>query len=131
MLLNWPGGGDLRALFVKPGHLSLELLTRVANKNTLEEAVTLLAGTGYESALRSGLAAYQQTRRLSDIERPLKRLRLRRLAGLVVKDPLGIGVPLSYFALKASEVGNIRWIAQGINLGLDSRAIEQELEFPA
>jgi vacuolar-type H+-ATPase subunit C/Vma6 len=130
LLLNWPGG-DLGALFVRPGHLSLELLTRVANKNTLEEAVTLLAETIYEPALRTGLAAYQQTRRLSDIERSLKHLRLHWLAGLVVKDPLGIGVPLSYFALKSSEVSNIRWIAQGINLGLDSKAIKQELDFPA
>jgi vacuolar-type H+-ATPase subunit C/Vma6 len=31
-------------------------------------------------------------------------------------------------ALKVNEVGNIRWITQGINLGLKPDAIQAELE---
>ena len=53
------------------------------------------------------------------------------MAGLIINDPLGIGVFLGYFALKKSEVTNIRWVAQGINLGLEADAIKAELEFPA
>jgi vacuolar-type H+-ATPase subunit C/Vma6 len=65
---------------------------------------------------------------LSDIERQLKRYRLEWLAAQITKDPLGIGVVLGYVALKVNEVGNIRWIAHGINLGLKADTIQAELE---
>jgi V/A-type H+-transporting ATPase subunit C len=126
---EWSRTGDLRDLFVGPGDISLNLLSRLAKQNTMDEAIELMAGTAYAAALSRGLAVYKQSKRLSDIEKALKRLRLRRLGGLIMKDPLGIGVPLSYFALKTSEVTNLHWIAQGINLGLDSKVIKRELEF--
>jgi vacuolar-type H+-ATPase subunit C/Vma6 len=48
---------------------------------------------------------------------------------LIPKDPLGIGVVLGYIALKINEVNNIRWIAQGANIGLKAEAIHLEVEF--
>jgi vacuolar-type H+-ATPase subunit C/Vma6 len=42
---------------------------------------------------------------------------------------LGIGVLLGFLALKTNEIGNIRWVAQGINMGLKAEAIRAELEF--
>jgi vacuolar-type H+-ATPase subunit C/Vma6 len=50
------------------------------------------------------------------------------MATLIVKDPLGIGVVLGYIALKTAELAKIRWIAQGINLGLKADAIKAELD---
>jgi vacuolar-type H+-ATPase subunit C/Vma6 len=120
---------DLCQLFVGPGRLPFALLKKVGEQDSLESAVEILAGTLYEPPLRAGLAAYARSQRLSDFEKQLRRFRLRWMAGLIIKDPLGVGVPLGYFALKTSEVTNIRWIAQGIDLGLEAEAIKAELEF--
>jgi vacuolar-type H+-ATPase subunit C/Vma6 len=54
---------------------------------------------------------------------------LRWKAGLVAADPLGIGVPLGYSALKVNEVANLRWLARGIHLELGADAIKADLEF--
>lgn len=128
-LRRWLETDDLRSLFVKSGKLSSDLLMQVARQNSLDDAIELLAATSYGEALGAGLAAYRQSKRLSDVEKPLGHWRLRQVAALMNKDPLGIGVPLSYFALKTSEVSNICWIAQGINLRLEPRVILHELEF--
>lgn len=125
------GGDDLDRLFVGPGQLPFELLERVGEQHSLENAVETLAGTPYQAPLRAGLEACARSGRLSDLEKELRRLRLRWMAGLIIKDPLGIGVPLGYFALKTGEVVNIRWIAQGISLGLGTDAIRAELQFVA
>jgi vacuolar-type H+-ATPase subunit C/Vma6 len=68
---------------------------------------------------------------LSEFEKQLRHSRLEWMSRLISKDPLGIGVVLGYLALKIAEVNNIRWIAQGINLGLKPSAIRAELEFAA
>ena len=123
------GGNDLDRLFVGPGRLSFEFLVRVGGQDSVERAVEVLAGTPYQPPLRAGLEVYARSGRLSDLEKGLRHFRLRWMAGLIIKDPLGIGVPLGYCALKTSEVSNIRWITQGINLGLEADAIRAELEF--
>jgi V/A-type H+-transporting ATPase subunit C len=123
------GGDDLGRLFVGPGRLPFELLAQVREQDSPEGAVETLAGTPYQAPLRAGLEAYARSGRLSDLEKQLRRFRLRWMAGLIIKDPLGIGVPLGYIALKTSEVANIRWVAHGISLGLETNAIKAELEF--
>lgn len=125
------GTDDLGHLFVGPGQLPFELLARVGGQDDLQSAVDILTGTPYEASLREGVEAYRRSGRLSDFEKHLRCFRLRWMAGLIIKDPLGIGVPLGYFALKTSEVTNIRWVAQGISLGFDADAIKAELEFVA
>jgi vacuolar-type H+-ATPase subunit C/Vma6 len=104
---------------------------RIGSQDSLEAAVELLAGTRYEPALRAGLVSYGRTRRLSEFETQLKHFRMRWLAELIYKDPLGIGVFLGYLALKINEVNNLRWIAQGINIGLSTGEIKAGLENPA
>ena len=71
---------------------------------------------------------YAKSGRLSDFEKELRRYRLRWMCGLIPKDPLGIGVILGFLALKTNEIGNIRWVAQGISLGLKPEAIRAGLE---
>lgn len=129
ILLKRLGGDDLERLFVGPGRLSFEILGRAAGQDTVARAVEILAQTPYRVPLRTGLAVYGRSGRLSDLEKELRRFRLRWMAGLFIKDPLGIGVPLGYCAFKTSEVSNTRWIAHGINLGLEANAIVAELEF--
>jgi len=51
--------------------------------------------------------------------------------GMIEKDPLGIGVTIGYIALKVNEIGNLRWIAHGIELGLAPDAIKADMEMLA
>jgi V/A-type H+-transporting ATPase subunit C len=129
VLPRWLGADGFRRLFIDPGRLSFELLTSAGDQETPEAAVEALAGTPYEPLLRAGLEAYAQSGRLSDFEKYLRHFRLRWMAGLIAKDPLGIGVLLGYLALKTSEVSNLRWLAQGIRLGLKTEEIRRDLEF--
>ena len=87
-----------------------------------------MAGTPYTTALQAGLTAFRASGRLSDFERHLRLYRLHWMRKQIVQDPLGIGVPVGYLALKANEVSNLRWIAHGLRQGLDSRAIRAGLE---
>ena len=128
-LRKWVGSDDLDGLFVGPGRLPFELLSQAGRQDTMEAAVKILARAPYEPPLRAGLGAYMRSGRLGDFEGHLRGFRLRWTARLIATDPLGIGVPLGYSALKVNEVANLRWVAQGINLGLDADAIKAELEF--
>ncbi len=123
------GDEGMDSLFVAPGRLPVELLVQVGEQDNLETAVRVLARTPYAPALRAGLRAYSRSGRLSDVESQLRRFRLSWMAKLFIRDPLGIGVPLGYFALKTSEVINIRWVAFGIHQGLDANTIRTGLEF--
>jgi vacuolar-type H+-ATPase subunit C/Vma6 len=129
ILRDWLDSDDLNLLFVGPGKLSFDLLTRAGNQETVPAAVELLAGTAYEPSLRNGLSAYASTGRLSEFEKQLRRFRLERMSALISKDPLGIGAVLGYLALKINEISNIRWIAHAINLGLASNSIRSELVY--
>jgi V/A-type H+-transporting ATPase subunit C len=123
------GSDDLSRYFVGPGRLSFELLNRAATQDTLEAATEILSGLPYERLLQAGLSAYKCSGRLSDFETHLRASLLRWKARLVATDPLGIGVPLGYSALKVNEVANLRWLARGIHLELGADAIKAELEF--
>lgn len=122
--------GDKRVtrFFVGPGHISFNLLSDACNRGNVAGAIETLSGTALAPALRLGLKRYGQSQRLSDIEKPLKRHRLEWAAKQLIKDSLGIGVALGYIAIKINEVANIRWIAQGTNLGLATEEIKSELE---
>lgn len=117
--------------FVKAGRIPLEILTDAAAGDTVPSAVDALSSTAFHSVLREGAETYSRTNRLSDIERKLRHARLVQLAGMIGRDPLGIGVTLGYIALKVNEIGNLRWIAHGINLGLAPDAIKADLEIVA
>jgi V/A-type H+-transporting ATPase subunit C len=125
---NRSGLLDAHHLFVGPGRLTFTTLSRAAFEPTVKAAVETLAGTPYAEPLRKGLQAYAQTNRVSSFEKHLTKFRLDWAKRLVARDPLGIGVLIGYLALKINEVSNIRWIANGINLGLKSNAIRLELE---
>ena len=117
-----------RQWFVGPGRLSFATLSRAASELTVKAAVESLAGILYEDPLRKGLQAYDQSHRVSSFEKQLRKFRLDWARRLIARDPLGIGVLIGFLALKINEVSNIRWIANGINLGLMPNAIRLELE---
>jgi V/A-type H+-transporting ATPase subunit C len=128
MLRRKLGSEEVERLFIKAGRIPFETLSTASRQDAVSTAVESFAGTELESALRAGLQIYSRSNRLSDIEKQLSHYRLKQLGWLIQKDPLGIGVVLGYIALKVNEIGNIRWIAQGINLDLKAEAIQAELE---
>lgn len=129
LLRDQLGTDEITHLFIGPGRLPFAQLANAARQETVTSAIeTTLSGTAFEPALRAGLEVYARSSRLSDIEKQLRRYRLRWMAGQISTDPLGIGVVLGYLALKINEIGNLRWIAQGINLGINLEAIRAELE---
>ena len=129
-LREWFHTDQLDRFFVGPGKITFATLVRAGGQDTINAAVEILADTPYEIPLNLGLKAYAHSALLSDIEKQLKHFRLTWLSRQIYKDPLGIGVLLGYVALKVNEVSNLRWIAQGISLGLKVEAIRAELEYP-
>jgi V/A-type H+-transporting ATPase subunit C len=129
-LRQWLGSDELRNLFLGSGRLPHDRLENAASQTTWEAFVDALEGSPYEEPLRAGWRAFTRTGRLSEFERHLERYKLRWLAGQIARDPLGIGTPMGYLALKSNEMRNLRWIAWGIHLGLTQGEIRAELEGP-
>ncbi len=125
------GGEGIEGLFVGPGHIPFRLLLAATQRTTVTEAVNSLAATAYGLALADSTQAYSVSGRLSAFERALAGQQLRRSAGFVGRDPLGIGVLLGYVALKTNEVSNLRAIAHGLALGTQPARIRAELGFVA
>lgn len=128
LLHTWLGSDDLEKALVLPGQIPSATLILAGSQDSLASAVGLLVHTLYGPALQAGLETFNRSGRLSDLEKQLRHYHLVRMAQLIAKDPLGIGVVFGYIALKVNEINNLRWIAQGINLGLDPKAIQAELE---
>jgi vacuolar-type H+-ATPase subunit C/Vma6 len=122
-------GDGLQSLLVGPGELSFRVLESAGEQDTLEEAVALLTGSPYTTALEAGMNDFLSSRRLSDFEFQLRLHRLRWMRNQILLDPLGIGVPVGYLALKTSEISNLRWIVHGIHQEFGRRAILAGLEF--
>lgn len=122
------GTDKVEHLFVGPGRIPFDLLTDACGQETVAAAVETLAKTHLGPSLRAGLDAYARSNRLSDIERQLRHFRLEWMARQIARDPLGIGVVLGYVAMKVNEIGNLRWITHGINLGLKPAVILADLE---
>jgi vacuolar-type H+-ATPase subunit C/Vma6 len=121
------GAADPRPLFVGPGRLPFALLIEAAGQKSVAQAVETVADTAYGPALAAAAKRYPLSRRLSEFEHALRQQQLQQAAGLLARDPLGIGVLIGYLALKANEAANLRQIAWGLQLGLDAETIRAEL----
>ena len=128
LLHDYFGDEQVNCLFIGPGRIAFDVLTDACHRDNVAAAIEALADTALEPALQAGLKHYEGSQRLSDIEKQLRRYRLKWMATQMVEDPLGIGMVLGYITIKTNEVGNIRWIAHGINLGLKVKMIQDELE---
>jgi vacuolar-type H+-ATPase subunit C/Vma6 len=107
------------------------MLLSAGMQDSLLAAVNVLAGTPYGLYLKAGMHMYAKTGHLSDLERELQHYHLEWMSKQIIKDPLGVGVLLGYFASKVNEINNLRWIAHSISLGLAPNVIRAELEFIA
>lgn len=123
------GSDNATPLFVGPGRVPLALLAEMARQESISTAVNMLAETPFGATCAGVMDAYAASPRLSVFEHALARQQLRYAAGLIVRDPLGIGVLLGYVALKTNEVANIRAIAHGLMLSEKPVRIRAELMF--
>jgi V/A-type H+-transporting ATPase subunit C len=128
LLRDYYGEEQVNCLFIGPGHIAYDLLAEACHRDSVAAAIETLANTALAPVLQAGLKHYEDSQRLSDIEKQLSHYRLQWMTFQMVKDPLGIGVVLGYIAVKTKEVGNIRWIAHGIDIGLKVEAIRDDLE---
>jgi len=128
LLREYFGDDRVEHLFIGPGRIDFELLKNVCNQDSVAAAIESLADTVLAPALQAGLKRYEDSQKLSNLEKQLKGYRLKWMANQMVKDPLGISVVLGYIAIKTNEVNNIRWIAHGLDLGLKTETIRAELE---
>ena len=119
---------ELGYLLIGPGKLPISVLELAAVQETVPAAVQVFTGTSYEKPLAAGLEAYARSARLSDFEKHLMRFRLKWMSAQISSDPLGIGVVLGYLALKTNEINNLRWILEGISMGLNPAAIKAAVE---
>lgn len=122
------GAPEMTHFLLGPGRISGDILLNAGSQDSVPAAIETLSGSFFSPALRAGLQEYMRSNRLSDIEKQLRRFRLKWLAGQITQDALGIGVVLGYLALKINEIGNLRWIMLGIDLGLQPVAIRAGLE---
>jgi V/A-type H+/Na+-transporting ATPase subunit C len=123
------GTSNLKSVFAGFGSITLERLIRVYQAKTLKSAVGMLAETVYAPVLREGVQVFEQSGRLSAVERSLRKYQLRWLSWQIAKDPLGIGVVLGFMALKTNEIANLRRIARAIQLKQSPAAVQAALEF--
>jgi len=119
---------DIKDCFIDAGIISRSTLIAISEEKDLEKAIDRLRGTLYYSCLMEGLNHYQQTKLLTEFEERLRKMLLVRASEYPFKDPLGVGVPIGYLVRKTSEMQNLWWIAQGIQLGFDSADIIEHLE---
>jgi len=128
LLQEYIGDERVNCLLIGPGRITFDVLTEACHKDNVAGAIEALTDTALAPVLQAGLERFEQTQRLSDIEKQLKRYRLEWMANQIFRDSLGIGMVLGYIAIKTNEVGNIRWITRGIDLGLKAETIRDELE---
>ena len=109
------------------GNLSHRVLLRLSKESSVEEVIRSLLSTKYGVFLRRGLDCYTDTHLLSEFENQMQMYLLKWLSKLPKLFPLGIGVPLGYYAIKRTEIFNLRWIGKGIASGFEVSYIKENL----
>lgn len=104
-----------------------DLFLRLSSMSDIDELMDRLRGTIYGRVLEGSLVSYLEEGSLSVLERALEQMLSKRTAGLSHKDPLGLGVVLSYIFSKLNEVVNLRIIVKGKSVGMPDSRIREEL----
>ena len=83
----------------------------------------------FSKAINQVLEQFNVYANPTDIEKKLRLVRLNWYAQFMRHDPLGLGVPLGYLALKLNEIRNLFWISRGILFKMQPQTIQNNLEF--
>jgi vacuolar-type H+-ATPase subunit C/Vma6 len=84
LLRDYFGDEQVSCLFIGPGHIAFDVITDACHQDNVAAAIETLVNTTLEPALQAGLKRYEQSQRLSDIEKQLKRYRLKWMANQMV-----------------------------------------------
>jgi V/A-type H+-transporting ATPase subunit C len=84
----------------------------------VDEIIDELRGTRYGHSLDEAAVRYLETTSLAVFERALEDYFTRRVMALAGRDPLGVGIPVSYLWAKLNEVTNLRIIVKSKSVGL-------------
>lgn len=115
--------------FVSSGDISFSSLGRFAKSDDLNQAATFISHPVFSKAINQVLEQFNIYANPTDIEKKLLLARLNWYAQFMRRDPLGLGVPFGYLALKLNEIRNIFWISRGIFFKMQPQTIQNNLEF--
>jgi V/A-type H+-transporting ATPase subunit C len=135
-LLSWKIGVASGALeidklierMIPGGNLSLLKIEHLASSISLKELISKMRGASYYAPLQSAFLEYEQKNRANIFEQYLDLFQAKRKIRLIKSDPLGIGVPIGFLALKNIEIRNLRWIALGIDFAFESQIIKDGIQ---
>lgn len=115
-----------RISFLPGGTLSRSALNKLESSETLEMGLEAVKETRYGKPL-----AQRKIKDLPALERMLEKTILEHALSMKYRDPLGIGLGISYIWAKEFEVVNLRTITFGITFGLDKPRIREQLIYLA
>ncbi|HEY7821022.1 MAG TPA: V-type ATPase subunit [Vicinamibacteria bacterium] len=122
------GEVEERAFLPGGARLSLERFREIAGAEGLGEALSIAEGTVFGEAVTAEEPPFEARRALSRVERRVrKKVLLECQKEYRRSDPLGVGVLLWVFQLKANEVRNLRSIAAGLEHRLPAAVIGEEI----
>ncbi len=116
---------------VPVGKLTTRQLKRFMKAGNLEQAFAGMPVHPFKTAFDTIADVYNRHRNLADLEKQLRLLRLEWYQKCYRNDPLGIGIPLGYLALKQNEQRNLSWIGRALHFRLPSETIQDNLELVA
>lgn len=118
---------EMREMLIPGGRLPLYFLAELAQATDVEAMIGPLAGAPYGHALRRSLEQYRQGGDATVLERVLEKLLALKGIRMFHRDPLTVGMAIGYLWAKTTEVANLRFIAQGKELGWQNDAIREGL----
>lgn len=116
------------SFFLRGGiDIDLKKYQRLAIMSDTDEILDELRGTKYGKVLDDAAVRFLETASLAVFERALEDHFTRKVLGLAARDPLGVGIPISYLWAKLNEVTNLRIIVKCTSVGLEMGRTRREL----
>ena len=104
-----------------------ELYLSLAKLSDVDEVLDVLKNSPYAQALDAASLRYLENASIPVFERALEDLVMRRAIMSGIKDPMGVGVAISYLYGKQNEVTNVRIIVKGQSVGMPADRVREEL----
>jgi V/A-type H+-transporting ATPase subunit C len=104
-----------------------DLFVELSHLSDVDEVLDRLRRTPYADALDNAAMRYLEFNSISVFERAMEMKLLRQAMLTGVRDPQGIGVPITYLYAKQNEVTNLRIIIQGKAVGMPAERVREDL----
>ncbi len=121
------GAPDAKSLLIESGGLHGRALRELSEADNVEGILRGLGKSVYAATLEQRADLYRESGNIAPLERALEEFVALKGIGMFHRDPLSIAIAIGDIWAKSNEVANVRLIAQGKFLGLDSERIRREL----